>query len=94
SSSTLAAGLKDVGDDTSTLLKDSVPLVDSQVDSVDAIRMWTTDLEGFTGQVVTDTPQVRRLLSSGPGFADEVEKTLDSVKLTLPVLLANLTTVG
>ncbi|MGC5255606.1 MCE family protein [Gordonia sp. DT218] len=94
SSSTLAAGLKDVGSDTSSLLKDSVPLVDSQVDSVDAIRMWTTNLEGFTGQVVTNTPQVRRLLTSGPGFADEVEKTLDSVKLTLPVLLANLTTVG
>ncbi|MYR06853.1 MCE family protein [Gordonia sp. SID5947] len=94
SSSTLAAGLKDVGNQTGALLNDSVPLVDSQVESTDAIRVWTKNLEGFTGQLATNTPQVRKLLSAGPGFADEVEKTLDSVKLTLPVLLGNLTTVG
>lgn len=94
SSSTLADGLADVGDDTRSLLRDAVPLVDSQVRSLDAIRMWTTNLEGVTDQVVTNTPEFKGLLASGPGFADEVSGLLDSVKLTLPVLLANITTVG
>ncbi|MEE4023431.1 MlaD family protein [Gordonia sp. PKS22-38] len=94
SSSTLAASLRGVGDETATLLQDSVPLVDSQVDSADAIRMWTSNLSGFTGQLVQNTPEMRRILTSGPGFADEITKTLDSVKLTLPVLLANVTTIG
>ncbi|MFW0787016.1 MlaD family protein [Gordonia sp. CPCC 206044] len=94
SSSTVAASMNDVGGQTATLLGDSVPLVDSQVRSADAIRMWTSSLDGVTDQLVTNTPDVRRLLASGPGFADEVTKTLDSVKLTLPVLLANITTVG
>ncbi|MXP23299.1 MCE family protein [Gordonia sp. HNM0687] len=94
SSSKLAASLNGVGDEAATLMKDAVPLVDSQVQSTDAIRMWTTNLAGFTGQVVTNTPQVRELLASGPGFADEVTKTLDSVELTLPVLLANITSIG
>ncbi|MFC9978562.1 MCE family protein [Gordonia sp. NPDC127522] len=94
SSASLSAGLHDVGEETQSLIRDSVPLVDSQVRSIDAIQIWTTNLEGVTDQLVTDTPEIRRLLASGPGFADEVSGLLDSVKLTLPVLLANITTVG
>ena len=94
SMSTFADGLDGVGDDTKTLLKNAVPLVDSQVSSIDAIREWTAGLDGTTEQLATNVPQIRDLLSAGPGFADEVEKTLDSVKLTLPVLLANVTSVG
>ena len=75
-------------------MRDSVPLVNSQVRSIDAIRMWTTNLDGVTDQLVANTPEVRRLLAQGPGFADEVSGLLDSVKLTLPVLLGNITTVG
>jgi phospholipid/cholesterol/gamma-HCH transport system substrate-binding protein len=94
SSSTLAHDLDDVRNESATLLRDSVPLVDSQTQSLDAIRMWTRNLDGFTGQLVTDTPQFRHLLATGPGFADEVSGVLDSVKLTLPVLLANVTSIG
>ncbi|MFD4369424.1 MlaD family protein [Rhodococcus sp. NPDC058521] len=94
SSSTLATGLRDVGTDSRTMLEGAKPLVDSQVETVDAIRMWTRNLEGFTDQVVTNTPEIKTLLASGPDFADEVTALLDSVKLTLPVLLANVTTVG
>ena len=44
--------------------------------------------------VVDDDPEIRTLLQRGPGFAQEVSQLLDQVKPTLPVLLANLTTVG
>jgi hypothetical protein len=42
----------------------------------------------------TDDGHVRTLLRSGPGAAQEVTRLLDQVKPTLPVLLANLTSVG
>ena len=51
-------------------------------------------LAGITGQVATDDPQLRGLLANGPGAADEASQLLNEVKPTLPVLLANLTTVG
>ena len=44
--------------------------------------------------MVTDDPQVRSLLDTGPEALNEVSRLLDQIKPTLPVLLANLTTVG
>src|SRR6185436_3491881 len=39
-------------------------------------------------------PQVRNVLQQGPGAADEASRLLDQVKPTLPLLLANLRTLG
>ncbi|MFE7740651.1 MCE family protein [Nocardia sp. NPDC057455] len=94
SAQTLAAELNGAGDRTRTLIEDSRPLLDSQVRSADAIRIWTRSLAGLTGRLVADDPQIRNLLRSGPGFAAEVTHLLDSVKLTLPILLSNLTSIG
>ncbi len=94
SAQTLAADLNGAGGRTRTLVEDARPLLDSQVRSADAVRIWTRSLAGVTGQVVENDPQVRTLLRSGPGFTGEVAHLLDSVKLTLPILLSNLTTVG
>ncbi|MBH0121985.1 MCE family protein, partial [Rhodococcus sp. CX] len=94
SSSTLAADASGVADRARTLIEDTVPLLDSQVQSLDAIEEWTRSLAGVTGQVVSDDPQLRTVLRTGPGFAQETAALFDTVDLTLPVLLANLTTVG
>ena len=56
--------------------------------------MWAHSLAGVTGQLASDDPQMRTLLQTGPGFADEASRLLDQIKPTLPVLLANLTTIG
>lgn len=90
----LTAELNGVGEQARTLVQDTVPLLDSQVRSADAIRIWTRATADVTGQLVTNDPQLRNLLHSGPGFSDEVARLLDSVRLTLPVLLGNLTSVG
>ncbi|GGL17955.1 virulence factor Mce [Nocardia jinanensis] len=90
----LTATMNGVGDSTRTLVEDAVPLLDSQVQSADAIRIWTRATANVTGQLVADDPQLRTLLHSGPGFAGEVSQLLDSLQLTLPVLLSNLTSVG
>ena len=77
-----------------SLIDNGVPLLDTQVQTTDAIRTWSRSLAGITGQVVANDPQIRTLLQRGPGFAQEVSGLLTDIKPTLPVLLANMTTVG
>jgi phospholipid/cholesterol/gamma-HCH transport system substrate-binding protein len=94
SSSNITDYLKDVSDQTRTLIDDTGPLLDSQAETTDAIRTWARSLAGVTEQVAQNDPQVRAILQRGPGFAQEVSGLLDQIKPTLPVLLANLTTLG
>ncbi|MFI5720283.1 MCE family protein [Nocardia sp. NPDC051750] len=90
----LTADMNGAGDATRTLVQDAQPLLDTQVQTADAIRIWTRATADVTGQLVANDPQIRTVLHSGPGFAEEVSALLDSVDLTLPVLLSNLTSVG
>jgi phospholipid/cholesterol/gamma-HCH transport system substrate-binding protein len=94
SSSKLVADANGVADRSRTLIEDSVPLLDSQAQSVDAIRTWAHSLAGFTDQLVTNDPQTRILLQNGPAAADEASKLLNQIKPTLPILLANLASIG
>jgi phospholipid/cholesterol/gamma-HCH transport system substrate-binding protein len=94
SSSKLTGDLNGVADQSRALIDDSGPLLDSQVKSVDAIHTWARSIAGITGQLQQNDPQVRTLLSAGPGALDEVSRLLSDVKPTLPILLANLTTLG
>jgi phospholipid/cholesterol/gamma-HCH transport system substrate-binding protein len=94
SSSNITDYLNDVSDESRTLIDDSGPLLDSQAETTDAIRTWARSLAGVTEQVAQNDPEVRATLQRGPGFAQEVSTLLDQVKPTLPVLLANLTTLG
>jgi phospholipid/cholesterol/gamma-HCH transport system substrate-binding protein len=94
SSSNIADYLNDVSDQSRALIDDSRPLLDSQAETTDAIRTWSRSLAGVTEQVAQDDPKVRAILQRGPGFTQEVSQLLTQVKPTLPVLLANLTTLG
>ena len=71
-----------------------MPLLDSQAQTTDSIRTWARSFAGVTDQLATDDPQVRSLLQTGPDAADEASRLLNQIKPTLPVLLANLTTIG
>jgi phospholipid/cholesterol/gamma-HCH transport system substrate-binding protein len=94
SSSSITKYLNDVSDQSRTLIDDTGPLLDSQAETTDSIRTWARSLAGVTQQVAQNDPQVRAILQQGPGFAQEVAGLLTQVKPTLPVLLANLTTLG
>jgi phospholipid/cholesterol/gamma-HCH transport system substrate-binding protein len=94
SSSSVTTYLNDVSDQSRTLIDDTGPLLDSQAETTDSIRTWARSLAGITQQVAQDDPQVRAILQRGPGFAQETSQLLGQIKPTLPVLLANLTTVG
>lgn len=94
SAATVAHDANGTADHTRALIDDSRPFLDSQAQTTDSIRLWAHSLAGVTDQLVTNDPQLRMLLSTGPGFAQETTRLLDQVRPTLPVLLANLTTIG
>lgn len=94
SASTITNDVNGVADQMRSLIDDSGPLLDSQAETTDAIKTWARSLNGVTAQVAQNDPQVRALLERGPGFAQEVSGLLNQLKPTLPILLANLTTVG
>ncbi|QZT59601.1 MCE family protein [Mycolicibacterium austroafricanum] len=94
SSARLAADAEANGGQLRALIDDSRPLLDGQAENTDAITTWTRSLAGITRQIADDDEQVRTILQAGPEAANEASRLLNEVKPTLPVLLANLTTIG
>ncbi len=94
SSSRVAARLGDSAERARRLIDDAGPVVDGQAQSADAIRTWARSLAGITATVVARDPEVRTILRDGDGAADAATRLMREVEPTLPVLLANLTTVG
>jgi virulence factor Mce-like protein len=94
STSVVARDFNTVSDRARTLVDDARPLFDGQVVSADALRTWARSLAGVTAQLNTNDPQIRGVLQHGPGALDEAAQLLRQVKPTLPILLANLTTVS
>ena len=81
-------------DSVLTLIDDAKPLMDSQAQTADSINAWASHLADLTGQVRDADPAVAGLLERGPEATDEVRQLFDRLKPTLPVLLANLVSVG
>lgn len=79
---------------TRTLLDQLGPLLDTQVVTSDAIRAWTSNLATFTDQVRRSDSDVRALLVKGQPFAAQATALFQELQPTLPILLANLTSVG
>ncbi|MFN8071088.1 MAG: MlaD family protein [Mycobacterium sp.] len=94
SSSVVARDFSGVSDRARALVDDSRPLLDAQAASSEALRAWARGLAGVSGQLAADDPQLRGVLQNGPGALNEANALLTQVKPTLPVLLANLTTVS
>lgn len=94
STTTITRDLDGVADQSRALIDDSVPLLTAQAATTDSLAVWARSLAGITDQMVDHDAQFRTLLQNGPGFAREVTRLLDEVKPTLPVLLANLTSIG
>ena len=94
SASTITQEANRISDRTRALIDDAGPFLNAQAQTTDSIRTWARSLAGITDQVATNDPQFRTILQKGPGFAQETSKLLNDLKPTLPILLANLTTVG
>jgi phospholipid/cholesterol/gamma-HCH transport system substrate-binding protein len=94
STSRISADSNAVVERTRTLTEDTGPLLDSQVRTANSVRTWARSLAGISDVVANDDARVRTVLQNGSGAADEASRLFAQIKPTLPVLLANLTTIG
>jgi phospholipid/cholesterol/gamma-HCH transport system substrate-binding protein len=76
------------------LIDKAKPVMDSQAETADSINAWASHLANLTEQVRGADPAVAGLLERGAGAAEEARQLFDRVKPTLPILMANLVSVG
>ena len=94
SAATISGAMSDTREQTVDLLQDSVPLLNAQEESRESLRVWSRSLADITGTMVASDGQWRTILRDGPGAANEASRLFNQLKPTLPLLLANLRTVG
>jgi phospholipid/cholesterol/gamma-HCH transport system substrate-binding protein len=81
-------------DSLTTVIDDVQPVLDSQTDTSGSIQAWAANLANITGQLQREDTSVSGVLGSGPGAAEEVRALFDQLQPTLPIVLANLVSVG
>lgn len=77
-----------------SLIDDSKPVLDSQTETSDSIQAWAAHLATITSQLRANDTSVQRLLQDGGPALSETRQLLDRLQPTLPVVLANLVSVG
>lgn len=90
----ISADMDRVAGRTSSLIEDTAPVLDGQAASADALDTWAADLAAISAQLVDRDPEIRRILTTGTPAAQQVTQLIEQVRPTLPVLLANLTSLG
>jgi phospholipid/cholesterol/gamma-HCH transport system substrate-binding protein len=93
-STTLAVDARKNLDPLTTLIDQSKPVLDSQTDTAGSIQAWASNLASITSQLKTQDSAVAGILDNGPGAAEEVRALFDRVQPTLPIVLANLVSLG
>jgi phospholipid/cholesterol/gamma-HCH transport system substrate-binding protein len=76
------------------LIDKSAPVLDSQAETSSSIRAWAANLANLTGQLSEQDSAVAGLLDKGPPAAEEVRQLFDRLRPTIPIVLANLVSVG
>ncbi|MDT5408479.1 MAG: phospholipid/cholesterol/gamma-HCH transport system substrate-binding protein [Mycobacterium sp.] len=94
SASRISADSNNIVDRTRALTEDAQPLLNAQAQTTDSIRTWAHSLAGISEVLANDDSRFRTVLENGPGALDEASRLFQQIKPTLPVLLANLTTIG
>jgi phospholipid/cholesterol/gamma-HCH transport system substrate-binding protein len=77
-----------------TLIDQSPPILDAQTNSAEAIEAWAAHLASITTQLASTNGSVTGVLRNGPGAIDQARQLIQRLQPTLPVLLANLVSIG
>lgn len=91
---TLAVDARDNLGPLTTLFDQSAPVLDSQGDTAAAIQAWSAHVADVTAQMRGSDAAVAGVLRGGGPAAEETRALLDRVRPTVPILLANLVSVG
>jgi phospholipid/cholesterol/gamma-HCH transport system substrate-binding protein len=81
-------------DSLTTLIDESKPVLDSQIESSNSVQAWAANLASITKQLQTNDASVQGVIQKGGPAADETRQLFDRLQPTLPIVLANLVSVG
>lgn len=93
-STALAIDARNDLDALTTLIDQSQPVLDSQTQTSDAVQAWAAHLATITRELQTQDGAVAGVLEKGAPAADESRHLFERLQPTLPLLLANLVSVG
>ena len=79
---------------TSQLIDQAGPFLDSQIRSGDDVKSLADGLARFTTELAKADPQVRSVLQTAPGAAQAANTTFDGIRPNFPMLAANLANAG
>ncbi|WP_356702395.1 MlaD family protein [Rhodococcus sp. APC 3903] len=79
---------------TEQLIADGEPVLNDINESGPDISAFSSNLSTFTKQLALNDNQIRSALNQGPEFFDAVNGTMSDLESPLPILLANLQSVG
>lgn len=80
--------------ETISLLEDGQTVLRTQQANAGNIRAFADGMAQLTGTLRTSDPDIRTILQGGPGATGEVQKLLEGLEPTFPILLSNLVTLG
>jgi phospholipid/cholesterol/gamma-HCH transport system substrate-binding protein len=92
--SALAIDARNNVDSLTTLIDGSKPILDSQANTSGSIQAWASNIASVTAQLKAEDPALRQVLAQAPRAFDQLRILFDQVKPTLPILMANLVSVG
>lgn len=81
-------------DALTSLIDQSAPVLNSQTESSGDIQAWAAHLADITSQLRTNDSAFAQLVDNGASAADSARAILERLQPTVPVILANLVTVG
>ncbi|MDT5200196.1 MAG: phospholipid/cholesterol/gamma-HCH transport system substrate-binding protein, partial [Mycobacterium sp.] len=81
-------------DALTVLIDQSKPVLDSQTASSNSVQAWAAHLATITSQLRNNDPALAGLLQKGGPAADQARQLIDRLNPTLPIVLANLVSVG
>ena len=81
-------------DSLTALIDQSGPVLDAQAETADSIQAWASHLATITGQLRDNDAAFAGVIDNGGLAAEEARQLVERLQPTLPVLLANLVTVG
>jgi phospholipid/cholesterol/gamma-HCH transport system substrate-binding protein len=76
--------------DVDNIIENSGPILDSQVNSGNAIERWSHNLDILAAQTAENDQHVQSILTQGAPTADQVNEVFSDVRESLPQTLANL----
>jgi phospholipid/cholesterol/gamma-HCH transport system substrate-binding protein len=90
STQTIVGDFKTNISDVDDVIRNSAPILDSQVDSSDSIERWSHNLNILAAQTAHNDRSVQNILSKAAPTADQVNSVFSDVRESLPQTLANL----